>query len=93
VLPAAGQGPAAQAERARLERENAERQAARGAIEQARSDADKKAANDAGIEEKEMARVNECIAGRLRNPSGTPSTPESNAAIDKRASELQAVLQ
>ncbi len=93
VLPAAGQGPAAQAERARLERENAERQAARGAIEQARADADKKAANDAGMEEKEMARVNECIAGRLRNPSGTPSTPESNAAIDKRASELQAVLQ
>ncbi len=92
-LPAAGQGPAAQAERARLERENAERQAARAAIEQARSDADKKAAKDAGIEEKEMARVNECIAGRLRNPSGTPSTPESNAAIDKRASELQAVLQ
>ena len=93
VLPAAGQGPAAKAEQARLERENAERQAARNAIEQARSDADKKAANDAGIEEKEMARVNECIAGRLRNPSGTPSTPESNAAIDKRASELQAVLQ
>jgi len=93
VLPAAGQGPAAQAEQARLERENAERQAARGAIEQARADADKKAANDAGMEEKEMARVNECIAGRLRNPSGTPSTPESNAAIDKRASELQAVLQ
>jgi hypothetical protein len=91
--PATGQGPAAQAENAKRERENAERQAARAAIEQARADADKKAANDAGIEEKEMARVNECIAGRLRNPSGTPSTPESNAAIDKRASELQAVLQ
>ena len=93
VLPAAGQGPAAQAERARLERENAERQAARGAIEQARSDADKKAANDAGMNENELGRVRECIAGRLNNPNGTPSTPESNAAIDKRASELRAALQ
>ena len=45
-----------------------------------------------GFTEEEYARLKECVIGRLATPKTTPTTPESAAAIDKRAAELEKAL-
>jgi hypothetical protein len=45
-----------------------------------------------GFTEEEYARLKECVIGRLATPKTTPTTPESEAAIDKRAAELEKAL-
>ena len=84
-FPALGQGPATQAAQA-------QHAANDRAMRDAKSDVDKKAAEAAGMDENEWGRINECIAGRLNNPTATPSTPESNDAIDKRAPQLRSAI-
>jgi hypothetical protein len=85
TMPIGGQGPATRAAQA-------QQNAANRAMQDARSDVDKKAAEAAGMDENEFGRINECVAGRLDNPTATPTTPETNAAIDARAPQLRAAL-
>jgi hypothetical protein len=52
----------------------------------------KTGAKAGNMTEEEYARLKECIRGHLQNPQATPTTPDSDAAIDKRGAELKQAL-
>jgi hypothetical protein len=45
-----------------------------------------------GLNEGEYGKLKECVLGRLQTPKSTPTTPDSDAAIDKRSAELKKAL-
>jgi hypothetical protein len=72
--------------------EDAANRAAAEAIVKETGDAVEAGKEAGGFTEEEYARLKECVIGRLETPKTTPTTPESEAAIDKRAAELEKAL-
>jgi hypothetical protein len=72
--------------------EEAETRAAAEAIGKETGDAVETGKEAGGFTEEEYARLKECVIGRLETPKTTPTTPESEAAIDRRAAELEKAL-
>ena len=72
--------------------ERADTKAAAAAMMDDAGDADEQGWKAGGFTEQEYARLKECVIGRLATPGATPTTPESAAAIDKRAAELEKAL-
>jgi hypothetical protein len=84
-------GPSAE-EQAAATAEQAASDAAREAMQLARLSADHEAAKSQGFTDREFAKMLECTTGRLNNPTATPTTPDSAAAIDQRADDLRKAL-
>ncbi len=66
--------------------------AAAAAMTEDTGDATEAGLKAGNLTEDEYARLKECVLGRLTTPKTTPTTPESAAAIDKRAAELEKAL-
>jgi hypothetical protein len=73
--------------------ESAASRAAAEAMSNTHTDAMKAGAKAGDMTEEEYARLKECVRGHLLNPQATPTTPESDAAIDKRSAELKPALE
>jgi hypothetical protein len=56
------------------------------------SNADQAAADASGLKQHEFSKLDHCIRGVIAGDPTTPTTPESEAAINRRAADLKKVL-